>query len=83
MSKLEETLKEASIRAAFGQVLSDWPHEMSVDDVLDGIGHNEDISVWEPFENWDEDEVCKQIFDLAAAFRSFAEMVKQMREDIP
>jgi hypothetical protein len=68
-----QQLEEASIRAAFGQVLSTWPHNWSTTRVLEGIGSDDRVVVWEPFENWPDIEVCKQIHDLAFAFRDFAQ----------
>ena len=68
MNKFED----ASIHAAFCQVLSEYPDNMTAKKILEGIGENENISVWEPFEDWSDEDVCKQIKDLACAFRAFA-----------
>jgi hypothetical protein len=70
MNKFEES----SIRFAFGHFLSDYPDDISIDDVLEGIGEKDDIVVWEPFENWSAVEVCKQIHSLAHDFREFADL---------
>jgi hypothetical protein len=72
MNKFEK----ASYRAAFDECLSEYPEGMSVAKVLEGIGDNDDISVWQPYENWSSEEVCKQIASLAMSFRNFAEQHK-------
>jgi hypothetical protein len=69
MNKFEK----ASYRAAFDECLSEYPEGMSVAKVLEGIGDNDDISVWQPYEDWSSEEVCKQIASLAMSFRMFAE----------
>jgi len=70
--KKTNKFEEASINAALDQVLSEYPDNMTAEKILKGIGENEDINVWEPFEDWSNEDVCKQIKDLACAFRAFA-----------
>jgi len=69
MNKFEK----ASYRAAFDECLSEYPDNFSVEKVLEGIGDNDEISVWQPYEDWSSEEVCKQIASLAMSFRMFAE----------
>lgn len=65
---------------AASQVLTEWPDEMTYDELLDAIKTNDmDVSVWDQF----EDELPEDIIDTIENARvSFLRTVTEMTADL-
>ena len=58
-------IKELALAVALRYHLSDFDGEKPADETFSSIGEDEDIVVWEPFENWDSHEVTNAVWNLA------------------
>ena len=69
---------------AASQVLTEWPENMSYDELLTAISQQHpDVIVWEPHEDYMPDEVIDLIESLRAGFlNSVAEMTEDLRRAI-
>ena len=51
---------------AIGEILSSWPDDLTADQVISEVElATDDVVVWEPFENWDGEDVADYIRGMA------------------
>lgn len=76
--ELSAKLIELCQQHALSQTLSSWNEKKSYDKIMDileesdDIWDNKDISVWEPFEDWDGRSVAAQIDSLFVSYKEVA-----------
>lgn len=76
MSTTKEQLQKMALEVALRFHLSEMGKNEDADDpteIYEAIGTDEDIIVWEPFEDWESDSVQDSIWNLASDIeRTFA-----------
>jgi len=71
------TLRQTAETFALNQWLSDYPTNMSYDEIIACISsgkyhRRDDIMIWEPLEDYPDEDIAEMIDDSRAAFERYA-----------
>ena len=68
---IADDTRQRALRTALSLTLSEFPEDWSNEQIIEGIANgNEDVIIWERFENWDVDDIVNYLEDTTEAIHS-------------
>jgi hypothetical protein len=61
----KEQIQELALEVALRFHLSDFDEDKKASDIYDAVGKDQDIVIWETFENWDANSITDSIWNLS------------------